>query len=87
MSDKEFTIAAVRVEDMEPLSAILSALRHARKKHPGALTPHERMTVLTEEVGEVAQALNDTGMIGCREAMKGELAQVAAVCIRMMMGE
>ena len=39
--------------------------------------PHVKMTVLTEEIGEAAMALND----GELEHLREELVQCAAVCV------
>lgn len=56
---------------------------HACKKHrtvDGGKGPHSAMSVLTEEVGEVAKALNEGDT---QQAIK-ELGQVAAVSMRFI---
>lgn len=66
---QDFTIATAR------------ELGRARAKHPneeGVLTDAEWLAVLTEEVGEVARAIQDE----TDEELRTELAQVAAVAAR-----
>lgn len=61
--------------------ATMRELRKARAKHPneeGVLTDAEWLAVLTEEVGECARAIQDED----DEALRTELAQVAAMCAR-----
>lgn len=55
---------------------------------PGAMTNAEKLTVLVEEVGEVArEVLTQDGRrlardsVGTREALRDELVQVAAVAV------
>lgn len=67
--------------DVNPFREIISALDHARTKHPGNASMSDRIVALTEEVGEVARAhLDGEGIDRIRE----EAAQVAAVAIRIM---
>ena len=64
------------------LGLIEAEYQAAMKKHPGFAdgSYHLAMSILTEEVGEAAKALNDmdTANLGT------ELAQVAAVCRRFL---
>lgn len=63
------------------LHEVLDELARARLKHPGeegVLTDAEWLAVLTEEVGECARAIQDEG----DDALRAELAQVAAVAMR-----
>jgi NTP pyrophosphatase (non-canonical NTP hydrolase) len=54
---------------------------HACAKHPGFDHSYEKaVCILTEEVGGVAQAINDKDLPG----MIREVAQVAAVCERFL---
>lgn len=54
---------------------------HACVKHPVFAGSYEKaVCILTEEVGEVAQAINDKDLPG----MIREIAQVAAVCERFL---
>lgn len=56
-------------------------LRRAREEHPEAYDSRSAgLVVLVEEVGEVAEAIQR----GSRQDMLSELAQVAAVAVRMM---
>lgn len=56
---------------------LASSLAKARRKHPGGLGS-DPMSVMIEEIGEVARARLD----GDVEQMIVELGDVAAVCIR-----
>lgn len=61
--------------------ATMRELDRARAKHPGeegVLSDAEWLAVLTEEVGECARAIQDEG----DDALRAELAQVAAVAAR-----
>ena len=63
---------------------IAEALSHAREKHP--IWPHnefEAMSIITEEVGELAQALND----GDENQARVEAGHVLATVIRFLEGE
>lgn len=63
------------------LEAVLLELRNAREKFPGEedrLGDAEWLTVLVEEVGEVARAMQDE----TDDALRGELVQVAAMAMR-----
>lgn len=72
---------AVKRDDADAVAAVLEQLRLARQTYPKQLTIYERMTVLTEEVGEVARAILDNE--GANRIAE-EAAQVAAVAIRIM---
>ncbi len=64
----------------------LRTCRAAYDKH-GALplSYHAQLTILTEEVGEAAEAINrHTYVEPCHEAILAELADVAATALRMM---
>lgn len=66
---------------MKAIQEVFTAVREAEKQHPAFVsTDHEALAVLTEEVGEVAKALNDQHAAHMRQ----EIAQVAAVCIRWL---
>jgi NTP pyrophosphatase (non-canonical NTP hydrolase) len=61
----------------------------ARRLFPGqedTLTPHEWLSILVEEVGEVGRGLNDGGVSAKRpldrEALYEELVQVGAMAAR-----
>lgn len=57
------------------------AVANARDRHPRYLDTLEMLGVLMEEVGEVAEAIVEKhGNL----RIKQELAQVAAVCVRMI---
>ena len=63
---------------------IIAALSHAREKHPEWPENYfEAMCVITEEVGELAQALNDGDGIQARV----EAGHVLATVIRFLEGE
>lgn len=71
----------VRPELPEPVARELDA---ARKKHPlWPVSPFHQVAVITEEVGELAQAVNDDNLNHARQ----EAAQVAAVAIRFLEGK
>lgn len=68
-------------DDVGFFGAAMDELRAARGKHPGeegVLTDAEWLAVLTEEVGEVARAIQDES----DAALRRELAQVAAMAAR-----
>lgn len=66
---------------MNAMDEVMVALVHAKAKHPRfADSDHEALTVLVEEVGEVARAIQADDRANMRE----ELAQVAAVCLRWL---
>lgn len=71
----------VRPELPEPVARELDA---ARQKHPlWPVSPFQQVAVITEEVGELAQAVNDDDLSHARQ----EAAQVAAVAIRFLEGK
>ena len=60
---------------------ILSAIKSAEKKHPGFVkTPEQVVSVLGEEFGEFAQAINDKKFDKARQ----EALDVIAVCCRFI---
>lgn len=64
------------------ISGIINELNLAEFKHewdPG-MTLFEKVSILTEESGEVAKSANDKDISG----LKIELMQTAAVCIRIL---
>ena len=62
---------------------IIAALAHAREKHPiWPPNEFEVMSIITEEVGELAQALNDGDIDKARE----EAGHVLATVIRFLEG-
>lgn len=60
------------------LAAVADELHRARAKHPG---DNAIMTVLTEEVGEVAEALMDESA----DRVRQEAVQVAAMAMRLVL--
>jgi hypothetical protein len=68
------------------LTDVLNEGVHARQKHGDApvATNEEALQVLTEEVGEVAKALNQNLP---EEEFRKELIQVASVAIRHLAGD
>lgn len=54
-----------------------------RKDGEFPVNDHRKMSILTEELGEVAMALND----GLLHEVKDELIQVAAVAVAWLMAE
>jgi NTP pyrophosphatase (non-canonical NTP hydrolase) len=52
--------------------------------HPVELTPLARLAVLMEEVGEVAEALQEGPAPGTLEHLEEELIQVAATAVRWL---
>lgn len=68
----------------EILESIKASLHHSREKHPVFANSKEHaVSLLTEEVGEVAMAVNDND----KEATKKELLDVIAVCLRWLEGD
>lgn len=58
-------------------------LMNAKAKHPVfAKSPHHAMCILTEEVGEIAQELNNPTIDV--KAYRTEILQVMVVCQRML---
>jgi NTP pyrophosphatase (non-canonical NTP hydrolase) len=61
-------------------SCVRGAISHAVTKHPDfAKTPYQAISIITEELGELAQAVND----GNKEQAKLELFHVIATCARL----
>ncbi len=60
------------------LAAVADELHRARAKHPG---DNATLTALTEEVGEVAQAMHDHDAAHVRQ----EAVQVAAMAMRLVL--
>jgi NTP pyrophosphatase (non-canonical NTP hydrolase) len=71
---------------------VTDAIAHARAKHGARcidhLPLHHRVSVLVEEVGEVARAAQDydaadnmSNINHARRCLRAELAQVAACCL------
>lgn len=76
----------IDVQDSPAIEAILKQLKHAREKHPKNFynfSNAKKICILTEEVGEISKAHNDGDIDGFRF----EVAQTAAVCIRMLSGD
>lgn len=73
------------------LANAVVALNSARNRHPRFCRNHEEaLSILTEEVGEVAKALNDRDEIPQElrgEALDSELYDVIVVCLRMLLRE
>ncbi|MBC7654361.1 MAG: hypothetical protein H7098_07805 [Oligoflexus sp.] len=66
-------------QDAQAIERILHELAHARTKHPlFPRIPTSQLSILAEEFGEVAKDINDD------KDYRTEVAQVAAVCIRML---
>lgn len=63
------------------LNEIISAVKHARQKHPFFCEnlPHA-VSLATEELGELAKAVND----GDVRQMKAEALDTIAVLVRML---
>lgn len=69
------------------IQIIRKATEAAKAKHPQF--PNDlfaQISILAEEMGEVAQAANDLVFenIGSRDRILEEVADVAAVCVRML---
>lgn len=59
---------------------VWDAIKNAIYKHPDfAKTPYQAISIITEELGELAQAVND----GNKEQAKLELFHVIATCARL----
>lgn len=68
------------MELYEALRLVDTELMKAQTKHPiFARRPASQLAILVEEVGEVAKDINDG------KNYKTEVAQVAAVCLRILM--
>jgi len=73
--------------ELDPeIEAVGDALRYAETKHPNyPKSLHRRMSILTEEIGEVAKAILDyEDNRGDVEDIKHELRQSAAMCFRFL---
>ena len=61
-------------------SCVRGSISNAVAKHPDfAKTPYQAISIVTEELGELAQAVND----GNKEQAKLELFHVIATCARL----
>lgn len=70
------------MESIETVCLIAKELERAKELYPDfAKCEFHGVSILSEEVGEAAQAIND----GDYNAAQKELAQVAAVAIRLIM--
>ncbi len=68
----------------ETLQAIEIATARARAKWPNfATTDHQKLCILTEEVGEIAREINDQKEARVHE----ELLDTIAACIRWLEGD
>ena len=67
------------------MTLVLDAIAHARAKHGprciDRLPLHHRVSVLVEEVGEVARCVQDVEIGHTTTALRAELAQVAACAL------
>lgn len=64
------------------MNKIIKAVAHARQKHPGfAIGPHKAVCLATEELGELAKAINDARPWAEIEA---EVLDTIAVLVRMI---
>lgn len=61
------------------LISIVEERKRQDKLHPG-FQNHKRLPVLVEEVGEIAEAIQNRDMKNLQE----ELIQLAAVCVRWL---
>lgn len=68
------------------LLQIIRAYKHACAKHPYfPSNMFEQLSIMIEEAGEVAQAVNDFKFSGGSISdIKNELYQTAAMCLRML---
>lgn len=73
------SIPANRRLALEAIAA--ERLRQIEKWGPGPIPEGRELSVLTEEVGEVARAINDHEPL---DQLRDELVQVAAVCVRWL---
>ena len=69
-----------------PLVDVLAECKAAEDAHGDLpVSAHQRLGILTEEVGEAAQAMNDhTWKKPCPDIVRAELVQVAATALRMI---
>lgn len=66
---------------MEQVDCVLEAYIYAKGKHPHfADNANHAVSIMAEELGEVARAVNDGDM----DHAKKEAAQLAAVCLRFL---
>ncbi len=80
MSDKTIEVNLTISEGLVIIQ-ILGALYHAEEKHPEFVeTPEQAVSVLGEEFGEFAQAINDKNF----EKAQNEALDIIAVCIRVL---
>lgn len=86
MQKLQTLISELTPHEQDALKDILTALKHAKSKHPNFVkTIPEMALVMNEEVGEVSQAILDNFYdTGHYENIAKEVAQVAAVAIRML---
>ena len=69
-----------------PIVDVLLACDAAQRAHGDLPTSaHQRLSILTEEVGEAAQAMNrHTWEAPCAAEVRAELVQVTATALRMI---
>lgn len=80
-SNLTLTINSLTDSEVTAYMSINNELRKAEAKHPEfPVNMFEQLAIITEELGEVAQALNDQD----KEQAKKELHQVGAMVIRML---
>jgi len=74
--------------DNENLMSVLMILRReydaAVSKHPEFPSGQSAISIITEELGELAKEMNDGRLIGWRERAMTEAAHVAVTAIRTM---
>ncbi|MBQ4493326.1 MAG: hypothetical protein II972_01820 [Elusimicrobiaceae bacterium] len=69
------------IEDACVVISLVSAVACAEKKHPGFVnTPEQAVSVLGEEFGEFAQAINDKDF----NKAENEVLDIMAVCTRFL---
>lgn len=68
--------------EIKQVQFVISELIKAKEKHPEfSDNPAEALSIITEEVGELAEAINDKQG---KERMKEEAAHVAVTAIRFI---
>jgi NTP pyrophosphatase (non-canonical NTP hydrolase) len=82
----EIIITTTDIQHATILIQIQNELARAESKHPNWPTCLFRMdSIINEEKGEVSRAINQYEMEGgSKQAIKDELIQTAAMCVRML---
>lgn len=84
--NSELDRANEKLKKFESLDLILTELKRAKIKHPNYPSDlFKQVAIMQEESGEVVKAVLDYSFHKCtKEDIIKELAQTAAMCIRMM---